>query len=147
MRNPGPEKYRVLGMILLPMLIIVLHMVLYYRVVLLGESLYYRDVASFHYPMKHTAVSQLKDGQLPLWNSQHAGGQPLLANPNYSVLSPLNIPFLVLPPQTAFSLSEVMAFIVSSLGIWFLCRYLGFHRAASFLAALFFTFSGPVCSL
>ena len=127
--------------------IVIINILFFYSVIFRGESFFFRDIFSYHYPMKHEVTSQLKDGVLPLWNHKHAGGQPMLANPNYSVLNPMNLLFLILPLELAFSLSIVFAFIAGSMGVYFLCRFLGCQPLSSFLGAIFFSLSGPICSM
>ncbi len=89
----------------------------------------------------------LAQGEAPLWNPYRGAGQPLMANPNALVLHPTTLLFFVLPFEAAFKASVILQILLAGVGFWFLLRDLAASRAAGFLGASVFCFSGYMISL
>lgn len=93
-------------------------------------------------PWLHFALEELRAGRLPLWNPHNGGGQPLLANYQSSLLSPWNLPFLVLPFGMALWVSAGLKLFALGLFTYLLLREWRLQPLAAFLGAVAFAFSG-----
>ena len=81
-------------------------------------------------PWREFSISQLKLGQLPLWNPYNLAGTPHLANLPTASLYPLNIIFFILPFFPAWTLYLALQTILAgTFMFWFLkntkCRFNG----------------------
>jgi len=94
-------------------------------------------------PWIELAKRELAAGRLPLWNPHQEGGQPLLANAQSALGSPLLWPALALPLFPGWNLSLLLRILVSAAGGYVLARDLGRTRAPSLLAASVCGLSGP----
>lgn len=100
---------------------------------LLGdEALFYRDVLHYYWPKRLAVVSALAAWELPLWDSTHQGGLPLLADLHAGVLYLPNLLFSVLPFPRAYALLLVLHHVLLGLGMYELSR----RFQASFTGAL-----------
>ncbi len=100
------------------------------------------DPVRQQYVWRELAVSIIKEGHLPLWNSYSFSGYPLLANFQSAVFYPLNFVLFVLPFQYGWT-----ALIMSQLFLAFVFMYLylsnlKLSKTASFIGAIAFSFSG-----
>jgi len=115
--------------------------------ILLGETFFYRDLYQHFVPTKKLLIQILKSGQLPLWNPYLHGGQPFLAEINFSVLYPSNFLYLILPFYTAFNINIIGHVILGAAGAYCLARFTGLSAYASLLCGVIFTFCGYSLSL
>lgn len=93
-------------------------------------------------PWLHFGLEELRAGRLPLWNPYNGGGQPLLANYQSSLLSPWNLPFLLLPFGMALWISAGLKLFALGLFTYLLLREWRLRPLAAFLGATAFAFSG-----
>lgn len=103
---------------------------------------FFRDNFSTHFPVKTLSAPSFRAGQIPLWNFNAGGGQPLAGNPNTLTFYPDNILYLFLPVHVAFNLHFILHL---ALGFYFLRDLLtsrGISNAVSTLAALIYLLSG-----
>ena len=95
---------------------------------------------SFSFTLREGLLSY---GELPLRSHLVGGGYPILGHPNDGTLSPLSLPFIVLPPGWAVRLNLVLLLWGGTLGVFGLARsQLGLGRGGATLAAAAFAFSG-----
>ena len=81
------------------------------------------------------------EGDFPLWDPYPNGGTTLGAVPSTAMLSPLNLPYLVLPVWLAPAIAKLVEASVA-IGFTFLfLRRLGFSRPGSLLAGMVFASS------
>lgn len=103
---------------------------------------FFRDNFSTHLPVKALSAPSFRAGEIPMWNFNAGGGQPLAGNPNTLTFYPDNILYLFLPVHAAFNLHFIVHL---ALGFYFLRALLlgrGISNTASTLAALIYLFSG-----
>lgn len=81
-------------------------------------------------------------GDFPLWSPYAAGGAPLGALPNASTLSPLTVPWLVVPAWYAPALAKLLELLVAAGGMVLFLRRLGVGRPGALVGALAFVLSG-----
>ncbi|MGA7617545.1 MAG: hypothetical protein WBX15_20460 [Thermoanaerobaculia bacterium] len=65
---------------------------------------FYRDNFATHFPLESLAASSFRSGELPTWNFQAGGGQPLAGDPNTLTFYPDWVLYLFLPSHVAFNL-------------------------------------------
>jgi hypothetical protein len=132
----------------LPVIVLLsLNALFFFRAFFTGDCFYFRDIYSFHLPLKEALLLVVKEGSLPLWDPYVSCGQPMLANPNYCVLSPFNFFYLFLPAVAAFKFAVLAAFFMAGVSVFFLGRDWGMSRASSLLAGVAFEFCGFTQSL
>ena len=117
----------------------------FYRSVLFqGEQFAFRDSAHYYYPLYHKVQSEWEAGRLPLWDPAENAGMPLLGNPTAAVLYPGKLIYAALPYAWAARLYAVAHSALAFAGVIALMRSWGTSRVGSAIAALAFTFGGPV---
>ena len=89
------------------------------------------DILDSLLPTWLVAREQAREGRLPLWNAQRAGGSPALFDPTNAELSLPFAIFTVVPdPATGFYLAILASLVVAGLGMHYLVRrYFGFGAA------------------
>lgn len=113
-----------------------------------GGALYYRDLFRVHHPAKAIGLESISAaGELPRWSGRHSLGQPFLADPNFTVFTPSNLLYLVLPFNVAFNLHVVLHVFLCGLFTLFLARHLRFSWPAALVAAAALAFGGFTLSL
>ena len=111
-----------------------------------SKNFYFRDILSFHYPLRRVLIDSYARGELPLWNPFVYLGQPMLANPNYMAFYPTNLMHLFLPFNYAFKLHFILHPIVAGVGLYFLQRRLGLPGVPALAGSIAYEFSGTVLS-
>ena len=102
------------------------------------------DVGRYFAPIRDFGYSELRQGNLPLWNPYEFSGTPCLGTFQPALLYPINLMYLVLPLPKALNLD--MALHVFLLGLfmaaWMVNR--GLHGVAAFFCGLMLMLSGPL---
>lgn len=114
---------------------------------LLGDTFFYRDIYLHALPVKKLYSQILRSGQLPLWHPYLNGGQPLLAEINFSVFYPSNLLYLIFPVYTAFNLITIGHLILGAAGAYCLGRFIGLSALSSLLCGIIFSCCGYSLSL
>ncbi|PID59144.1 hypothetical protein CSB45_01710 [candidate division KSB3 bacterium] len=122
--------------------LLVVGLLYFWRPLLLGETLFFRDLTYDFIPQKQFFAETVRQGELPLWDIYRHGGQPYFGDPNNSAFHPSNLLYLILPFFTAFNLTLISHALLSLAGTYLFCRALHFSRLGSFVAAVSFGFSG-----
>lgn len=102
------------------------------------------DVFRQQLPWIDLAVSELKQGRLPLWNPYNFSGMPLAANLQSHVWFPWTLIFLFLPLVTAWTLFVISVPVVGMMGMYLFLRIRGLSAAASVFGAVAFASMGFV---
>lgn len=100
------------------------------------------DIITQIYPWRYLAIDIWKQGQVPLWNSYTFSGNPLLANYQSGVLSPLNILFFVLPFVDAWSILVLLQPLLAGLFMYLFARSLRISKEGSLISSVSFMFCG-----
>src|SRR6266545_1582423 len=106
----------------------------------------FRAAPITHWPWRRVAMKSLASGSVPFVNASASGGEPLLANPNASLLYPTMLLEKILSPAAAFNLHYLLHVLWAFFGARALARRLGLAPGASFFAAVAFAFSGIMMS-
>jgi len=101
-----------------------------------------RDLLGYHLPVESAIHAAWASGRLPTWFAEVSGGRPLAANPNSGALYPLRPLLSRLPFPVAMRIFPVLHWALAGLGALALARVLGLSRAAAWIAAVTYTFSG-----
>lgn len=102
---------------------------------------FFMDTLAQFYPIRHYAAQLLHQGQLPLWNRTMFCGVPLLANPQWGLLYPLNWPFLAIPGPFWFTISYPLHFAIGAIGAYALVRAWTGSRIGAWAAAIAMLFN------
>lgn len=100
------------------------------------------DVINEIYPWKYFSIEQLKKGELPLWNPYNFSGNPQMANFQTAIFYPLNILYLILPFNLAWTIYIAsQPFLAAIFMFLFLRKSLFLNTPASLMGAISFGFS------
>lgn len=100
------------------------------------------DLVDSSLPDRRAAVDRIRAGDWPQWQPDANGGRPLLAVPNAGLLSPLNLPYLVVPFTYAPGLVHLLTLLVGIGGMTAWLRRQGLHPLAGVAAGIGWMFSG-----
>jgi len=110
-----------------------------------SEALYYRDILHTYWPLHFIAA--LGRSRLSEWNPMHNVGVPLLGYVHEGVFYPPNLLFQFLEFPRAYCAHLLLHHFFASLGMYWLCRRLGFGRPASLGGAVAFSLTGFLVGL
>ncbi|MDO5580552.1 MAG: hypothetical protein Q4G69_05420 [Planctomycetia bacterium] len=120
-------------------------LILFYPIWSEGKIFAERDIFSFYYPLFQRIQDYWREGHFPLWDPCENLGQPLFANLTSSVLYPGKLIFaLPLSYDQCFNLYVVFHFLLCGISMYALMRHWRFSRTGSLLAAISFSYCGPV---
>lgn len=105
----------------------------------LGGCFYYRDLATYFYPVRRFVVAGLRAGAIPHWNPYVNEGSPVLLPP---VGYPLDLLQALLPGPWGFSLLLALHVPLAALTFIGLARRLGSGPVAAALGALVYALCG-----
>ncbi|MBN1478413.1 hypothetical protein JXA47_16795, partial [Candidatus Sumerlaeota bacterium] len=110
--------------------------------VLRGHIPWFMDIVAQFYPIRYVAAESIHQGLIPLWNPTHHCGVPLLANPQWGTLYPINWIFFAVPNGHTFMLGYLFHHIVLASGGYWLARALFPSRLAALATALVLALGG-----
>lgn len=123
-------------------------LLLFWNVVLGGETFYGRDIAPFFLPMKAFLAESVRGGDLPLWNPWTAGGEPFLAALQAAPFYPFSaLLYAPLSVPLAFDLLLVVHYPLAGMGMYLLLRRWELSFPAALLGGLGFLAGGYLVSL
>jgi hypothetical protein len=135
------KQQRKLDLIAVCVLLIV-PLFLFFDVAFLGSGFFLRDLTSYFLPTQATVRDCVEGGEFPYWNPRIAGGQPMAANPDYSVFYPLSWVFAALAFDSAFQWTLLLHIALALAGMYVFLRSLELTIAASVVGAVSFGFGG-----
>ena len=92
-------------------------------------------------PWVSLGISEIKKGNIPLWNPYNFSGNPHLANNQSFIFYPLNFVFLILPLANAWSLLIFLQFFLGILFLYLFLKKIKLNTYASLLGSFAFVFS------
>lgn len=92
------------------------------------------------YPWKMFYATQIKKGELPLWNPYAFSGYPLTANVQTGTFYPLNLLFIFINPKIAWTILILIQPVLSVLFMYFFLRSQKLGQESSLLGGLGFAF-------
>ena len=105
-----------------------------------------RDLIAYNLPMEKTIHDAYARLRLPVWSSEVSGGRPLVPNPNAGALYPVRAALAALPFALSVKIFPVLHWILSGLGMLALLTSIGRSRAAAWIGAVTYAFSGVAVS-
>jgi hypothetical protein len=116
--------------------------VLFADVLFFRAALYYRDLTFYFYPSNRLISAIVRGGEFPFWNPYYSAGQPLAANPEFSIFYPPR--WLILLPDFdfGFKLHLLVHIAIGLIGMYFLLRSMRARPESSLLGALSFGLGG-----
>lgn len=100
------------------------------------------DVVNQIIPWKTFTISEWQQGRVPLWNPYNFSGTPHAANWQSAVFYPLNLIFMLLRFETAWSLYVLLQPLLAGIFTYLFVRSLKISPLGSWLSAISFGFSG-----
>jgi hypothetical protein len=126
----------------LPLALIALVLLVLFRRLLAGETLFWGLPALQFYPWRQFAFEELRAGHLPTWNPYLGAGAPLLANYQTAVFYPPNWVSLLVPGPQAVSWIAVLHVMWAGVGMWLFTGALGLPPFGRGMSTLSFALSG-----
>jgi hypothetical protein len=115
--------------------------------VLLGsQSFFFRDFATFSYPLAVFHKEAFLRGEIPLWNPFNSCGLPFLAQWNTMVFYPLSLIYIALPLPWSLNFFCLFHFWLAGMGMYFLAREWTQNNFAAAIAGVAFIFGGVLLS-
>ncbi|HLG71631.1 MAG TPA: YfhO family protein [Chloroflexota bacterium] len=115
----------------------------FWKIVFLGRAIGGLDVLEYFFPYRTYARQAVDSWRLPLWNPDHFGGAPFLANIQNSLFYPPTALFYVLDFPTAYTWSVVLHSFLGALFAYLFARQsLRTERIPALIGALAFAFGG-----
>ncbi len=105
-----------------------------------------RDIVPYNLPLEKAVHDAWARGRLPVWWSEISGGRPLMPNPNAGVFYPVRPLLSLVSLPMAMRLYPVLHWILAGWGMLLLLRAMGASRAAAWVGATSFAFSGVMVS-
>ncbi|HEX6074898.1 MAG TPA: YfhO family protein [Micromonosporaceae bacterium] len=106
------------------------------------QNTYLNDTIDAYLPNIALFVSALYQGDFAVWNPYIIGGTPLGAAPNLGLLSPIALPYLLLPAWLAPGYVKLLEIGFAAAGTFLFLRRVGLDRPAALLGGLVFASSG-----
>lgn len=97
-----------------------------------------------NYPLRYLSGLQIRSGHLPLFNPLANSGTPLLGGMNSGSLYPLTVIFAIVPPLVAWVVNLIAVYLMASVGVYALLRWLGIRTNAALVAGLVYAYSGAM---
>jgi hypothetical protein len=141
---PGVPACRRRGDVVAVVLLVALPAVIFGVPALLGHAVLPGDDMTQNFPLRVLAGTQIRHGQLPLYDPYIWSGAPLLAGWNAGAAYPLTWLFAILPGTAAWTVNMFATWAVAGLGTFAFLRALKLASLAGFLAALSFAFAGAM---
>ena len=105
-----------------------------------------RDIVPYDLPIEKAVHDAWARGEIPVWWPTISGGRPLLPNPNAGVFYPVRLLLSRLPFPLAMRIFPILHWILGGWGMLRLLRVNGGSRAAAWVGAVSYTFSGVLVS-
>lgn len=121
---------------------------LFFSPLLVGDqTLFFRDILVFSYPMKYFLYRAYHEKFLPFWDPQLFGGTPFLASLQTCVFYPPSLLFFLDDFNRAFNLFFIFHLLLLALSVYALTRHWGLSNWAGAGSALTTLFGGYFLSL
>lgn len=108
---------------------------------------FFRDLATYFYPIKFSVFEAFKNGEIPLWDHHMASGFPIMAGLQAAVFYPPNIAYAVLGFFPAIRFTFVFHYALAASGAYILFRSWKLFTHVALVGAILFAFGGTTVSL
>lgn len=145
-KSAPPGRVGALGDWGLALLFLLLVVAAYADPLLTRRAFVGRDIVPYNLPLEKAVHDSWSRGEVPVWWNAVSGGRPLLPNPNAGVFYPARFLLSFLSFPSAMRIFPILHWILGGWGMLRLLRVAGGSRAAAWIAAVSFVFSGVVVS-
>ncbi len=114
--------------------------------VITGHPLLVGDNLIQSYPLRALVGTDLRHGQMPVWDPWIWSGTPLMAGLNAGAFYPTTLLFAIMPPTGAWVIGQIVASASVAVGTYCFARACGTSRLPAFVAAGSFAFAGAVAA-
>jgi hypothetical protein len=129
-------------MILFPVVFFLLSICIAFSpMIFFGKTLFFADNFSLFVPQRIFLMSQIRKGELPLWNPYILNGVPYFANISKAVLYPATYLFFFLQPGVAVTILVLGHLLLSALGMYWTARLFKLEKWQAMLAGILWIFS------
>jgi len=118
-----------------------------HEIVFSGNIPFFRDLATYFYPIKFSVAEAFRAGELPLWDRHMATGFPMVAEFQSAVFYPPSLTFYLLPFFAALRFTFVFHYMLAALGTYILLRSWKSPAWVALIGAVLFAFGGTTVSL
>jgi hypothetical protein len=112
------------------------------KVLMGGETFFYRDFGLLNYPWEAYHRDSFWRGTVPLWNPFNNCGVPFLAQWTTMVFYPLSIFYLIFPLSWSVGVFNLGHLFLAGLGMYFLAHHWTGNRPAACVAGLAYVCNG-----
>ncbi len=128
------------------LLFVALVVAVYADPLLLRRNFSGRDLIAYNLPMEKSIHDAYARGRLPVWTPEVSGGRPLAPNPNAGALYPVRAVLSTFPFPLTVRIYPVLHWAAAGLGMLFFLLSTGRSRAAAWVGAVSYAFSGVAVS-
>ena len=114
---------------------------------MIGAVIDHDMTAYFYFPFREVFFRHVARGDIPLWNPSVALGYYQVGNPLHAYFYPLNVLFLVLPFDLAFSWMVLFHYLLAGMGMYVFIRSLTGNHPAATISAGAYMLGGVMLSL
>jgi hypothetical protein len=125
-----------------PLYIFLLFLIIFFPVIFLQRTLFYRDLSIYHYPLNNFVIDSLKSFQLPLWNPYLFCGFPQIASLQPPIFYPDIFLFLLFPFHLALSFTLIIHYLIAIYGIYLIGRFMNLSKESSLIGGFVFSLNG-----
>jgi len=97
-----------------------------------------------NFPIRVLVGQQLRHGVLPLYDPYIWSGTPLLGGWNAGALYPFTFLFAVMPGTLAWTINEIVVYVVAAIGLYAFLRAVGRRPISSAVGGAAFAFAGAM---
>jgi len=120
--------------------------IFFYPLICAEETLYFRDVQSFFYPMKYFLAQSFKSGVMPFWCPLYFCGAPFMSDIQTGVFYLPSLIFLVFSYPLSFNLYIVFHVFLCFCFVCLFIRGIGLSVPAAIFSAIAYSYGGYVLS-
>lgn len=117
------------------------------EIIFSGKIPFFRDLATYFYPIKFSVAEAFRGGELPLWDRRMAAGFPIMAGLQSAVFYPPSFAFYLLPFFAALRFTFVFHYAIAAAGAFVLFRSWKYPVHIALIGANLFAFGGTTVSL
>ncbi|GAK51409.1 hypothetical membrane protein [Candidatus Moduliflexus flocculans] len=116
------------------------------RLILFGESFFFRDLYLYFLPQKRLFAEFFAQGTWPLWDRYLHGGQPYIGAMGDATFYPFNLLYLVFPLLTAFNAIIIVHLLLAAIFAYAFARVIGLLPLSALIVGIAYAFCGVTLS-
>ncbi|MEA2326370.1 MAG: hypothetical protein QOE68_1329, partial [Thermoanaerobaculia bacterium] len=128
------------------LLLAALAIALFADVIVAGAGFHFRDIPRLYVPGDRVIHDVIAGGEFPLWNPRWSNGQPLAANPGFSVFYPILLLLFLFSFARGFAMQIVVSYVIAATGMFALLRSRDVSVFGAFFGAVIYGFGGMLAS-